>query len=81
MPELSGLDVYEGQGLIDWGAVPNLTFVSCKATQWREDRYFRRNWGAMRERGFPVRAPYHFNTTEPASIQARRFLWPFASVE
>jgi hypothetical protein len=73
MPELDGLDVYEGQGVIDWPAVPALTFVAAKATQYRTDRFFSRNWQAMRERAFPVRAAYHFVTTEPASIQARRF--------
>lgn len=73
MPELTGLDVYEGQGVIDWPAVPDLTFVCAKATQWRADRFFARNWSAMRERGFLVRGAYHFVTTEPASVQARRF--------
>jgi hypothetical protein len=73
MPELSGLDVYEGQGDINWAAVPNLTFVCAKASQWREDRKFRRNWEGMRARQFPVRGAYHFVTTEPAAVQAQRF--------
>lgn len=73
MPELSGLDVYEGQRIIDWSLVPDLTFVCCKASEAREDGYFRRNWAAMRDRGFPCRSAYHFNTREPASVQANRF--------
>lgn len=78
MSEL-GIDVYEGDGNIDWSALKSAgyTFAFVKATEGstEQDGSFAAHWHDMKQHGI-VRRAYHFfhYGTSPAEQQARNFL-------
>jgi lysozyme len=73
-----GIDVFDGQGTIDWAAVAGsgVTFAWIKATQGTYDTQatFAANWPSARRAGV-VRGAYHFfDPTDDGAAQAQRFL-------
>lgn len=73
MATVNGLDVSHYQS-VDWGKVPQLGFVACKASQGtKADPTFQRNWVAMRSRGFGCRVAYHFLDKSDPAAQAVAF--------
>ena len=75
---LEGIDVFDGQGAIDWPAVADagVAFAVIKATQGTYDTQatFAFNWRAARLAGLR-RAAYHFfDPTDDGAAQARQFL-------
>jgi lysozyme len=75
---LSGIDVSEYQGDIDWQAVADsgVTFCILKGTEGVEsfDPYFARNWQAARSVGI-IRSAYHFFiASKDPIVQANSFL-------
>jgi lysozyme len=75
---LSGIDVSEYQGDIDWQAVADsgVTFCILKGTEGVEsfDPYFARNWQAARSMGI-IRSAYHFFiASKDPIVQANNFL-------
>jgi lysozyme len=82
---LEGIDVFDGQGAIDWPAVADagVVFAVIKATQGTYDTQstFAFNWGAARQAGLR-RAAYHFfDPTDDGASQAQRFIDVVTPVE
>jgi hypothetical protein len=69
-------DVSEFQPGVSWPAVHNggTWRAIVKATQYRTDYQFARNWRGMELSGFVARGAYHYFTEEPGITQARRLL-------
>jgi lysozyme len=75
---VQGIDVYDGQGDVDWDAVAGqgLGFAVIKATQgtYDEQATFAKNWAEARRVGL-LRSAYHFfDPTEDGVAQADHFL-------
>jgi lysozyme len=75
---VEGLDVYDGQGTIDWTSVAGSgrAFVFIKATQGNYDQQttFAANWSGAKAAGL-LRSPYHFfDGTIDGVTQAQYFL-------
>lgn len=75
---VEGIDVFDGQGSIDWAAVAGdgVRFAMIKATQGTYDTQstFAYNWAQSRAQGV-YRGAYHFfDPTEDGALQARYFL-------
>ncbi|MGA3120785.1 MAG: GH25 family lysozyme [Polyangiaceae bacterium] len=75
---VEGIDVFDGQGPIDWRAVAaaGVTFAIIKATQGTYDTQssFAANWEQAQNAGV-VRGAYHFfDSTQDGVAQAQRFL-------
>ncbi len=75
---VEGIDVFDGQGSIDWPAVADagVAFALIKATQGTYDTQatFAGNWRGAAQAGVR-RAAYHFfDPTEDGAAQAQRFL-------
>jgi len=75
---LEGIDVFDGQGTIDWGAVSGdgITFAMIKATQGTYDTQstFAFNWAGARAAGVRRGAYHFFDPTEDGAAQALYFL-------
>jgi lysozyme len=75
---VEGIDVFDGQGVIDWPAVAGsgVAFAMIKATQGTYDvqATFASNWVAARGAGLRRGAYHFFDPTEDGSAQAQRFL-------
>ncbi len=75
---LEGIDVFDGQGTIDWPAVADagVTFALIKATQGTYDTQasFAFNWQAAREAGVRRGAYHFFDPTDDGAAQAQHFL-------
>ncbi len=72
-----GVDVYEGTGTVDWGAVKSsqATFGICKATEYHKDSRFDRNWQDIKSAGLDGRGAYHFLlTNRDVGGQAKMFV-------
>jgi lysozyme len=75
---VEGVDVFDGQGVIDWVAAANagVRFVFIKATQGTYDTQstFAFNWSEAKRAGV-LRSAYHFfDPTEDGAAQAAHFL-------
>lgn len=75
---VEGVDVFDGQGLVDWNAVARagIQFAFIKATQGTYDTQatFSFNWSQARAAGV-LRSAYHFfDPTEDGAAQAGHFL-------
>jgi lysozyme len=75
---VEGVDVFDGQGLVDWNAVARagIQFAFIKATQGTYDTQttFSFNWSQARAAGL-LRSAYHFfDPTEDGAAQAGHFL-------
>jgi lysozyme len=75
---VEGIDVFDGQGAIDWPSVPDtgVDFVFIKATQGTYDTQatFAANWAGSAGAGV-LRGAYHFfDPTEDGASQAAHFL-------
>jgi lysozyme len=75
---VAGIDVFDGQGAIDWSAVEGsgVAFALIKATQGTYDTQatFADNWRAARSAGL-LRGAYHFfDPTEDGAAQAAHFV-------
>ncbi len=75
---VEGIDVFDGQGAIDWSAVAGggIAFAMIKATQGTYDTQasFAANWPAAREVGVRRGAYHFFDPTDDGAAQAQRFL-------
>lgn len=76
--EVTGVDVSNHQGAIDWAALRggDVAFAYIKASEGASfvDARFAQNWAAARDAGVP-RGAYHFFTLcQPGVAQARHFL-------
>ncbi|HTB75753.1 MAG TPA: GH25 family lysozyme [Polyangiaceae bacterium] len=75
---VEGIDVFDGQGVIDWSAVAGagIGFAMIKATQGTYDTQatFASNWPASRRAGVRRGAYHFFDPTEDGVAQAQRFL-------
>jgi lysozyme len=77
-PFVMGVDVYHGDGTIDWAQVAGagVKFAIIKASQgtYDTDGNFAANWSGAKAAGL-VRAPYHFlDPTQSGAAQATYFL-------
>ena len=76
--KLSGIDVSQYQGKVDWGAVKDagIGFVYLKATEGEhtKDRRFKNNAAALDELGIPYGAYHFFEPREKGDKQAKHFL-------
>lgn len=82
---VEGIDVFDGQGTIDWQAVSRagIAFAMIKATQGTYDMQstFPANWAGSRRSGVH-RAAYHFfDPTDDGAAQAQRFLATMGALE
>jgi lysozyme len=75
---VDGVDVFDGQGAIDWAAVADsgVHFAMIKATQGTDDTQetFAANWSGARDAGVRRGAYHFFDPTDDGAAQARRFL-------
>jgi lysozyme len=75
---VEGIDVFDGQGAVDWAAVRDagIVFALIKATQGTYDTQstFAFNWQAAKEAGVRRSAYHFFDPTEDGAEQARRLL-------
>ena len=75
---VDGVDVFDGQGAIDWPAVADggVDFAMIKATQGTDDTQstFAANWSGARDAGVRRGAYHFFDPTDDGTAQARRFL-------
>ena len=77
-PTLEGVDVFDGQGTIDWNAAKSsgIAFAIIKATQgtYNKQTTFAANWSKTKAAGV-YRSAYHFfDPTEDGVAQANHFL-------
>jgi lysozyme len=82
---VEGIDVFDGQGAIDWDAVADagVAFAFIKATQGTYDAQstFEANWAGARRAGV-LRGAYHFfDPTEDGALQAQAFLATLGRLE
>ena len=86
MAEILGIDIYEGDGAVDWAAVRQngYRFGIAKATEGAtiQDSAFQHHWKTMKQEGV-VRGAYHFLHvgTSSASDQAANFLQQLGHLE
>ncbi len=82
---IEGIDVFDGQGVIDWSAVAGagIGFAMIKATQGTYDTQgtFASNWPASRRAGVRRGAYHFFDPTEDGVAQAQRFLAAIGPLE
>jgi lysozyme len=75
---IEGIDVFDGQGVIDWSAVAGsgIAFAMIKATQGTYDTQarFATNWAGARAAGVRRGAYHFFDPTDDGAAQAQRFL-------
>jgi GH25 family lysozyme M1 (1,4-beta-N-acetylmuramidase) len=77
-PAVEGVDVFDGQGAIDWAAAADagVAFAWIKATQGTYDTQstFAGNWAGAARAGVRRGAYHFFDPTEDGAAQARAFL-------
>jgi lysozyme len=82
---VEGIDVFDGQGAIDWQAVAGagIAFAMIKATQGTYDTQatFADNWRAARGAGLRRGAYHFFDPTDDGLAQAQRFLEALGPLE
>ena len=75
---VDGVDVFDGQGAIDWPAVADggIDFAMIKATQGTDETQatFAANWSGARSAGVRRGAYHFFDPTDDGAAQAQRFL-------
>lgn len=74
--QLTGIDIYHGDGTIPWSTLTNVDFVFHKATEGSThvDSAFEKNREAAKKQGIPFGAYHFFKSTSPPESQALNFL-------